>query len=205
MDKRTGYDFFYRAALVAAKPALIGLLGSWIPAAVWSSNWPCHHRPSTYMPVERTGGGRRKRRGHGVDERNASLAEPHEGHGGRSTVSRRSTVRYPHEGVQRHAHPALLPVVENAAVPVACQQYPLVFPPDVHRRSSSTTAKNVTEYPVASGVYNGHSDGRRHGIFPIIRTRTSPRPISARPRSMISSVATTKASAAAWCMWLTAM
>ena len=29
MDKRTGYDFFYRQHVV--KPALIGLLGSWWP------------------------------------------------------------------------------------------------------------------------------------------------------------------------------
>ena len=49
MDKRTGYDFFYRQHVV--KPALIGLLGSWISGGL-EFNWPCHHRPSTYMPVD---------------------------------------------------------------------------------------------------------------------------------------------------------
>lgn len=42
---------------------------------------------------------------------------------------------------------------ENAAVPVN-EQYRLVFPPDVHYVQFHYR-KNVTEYPVASGVYNG--------------------------------------------------
>src|SRR5690242_18013325 len=47
-DKTNGYDFFYRQHVI--KPALIGLLGSWISGGVeWI--WPMHHRPSTFMPV----------------------------------------------------------------------------------------------------------------------------------------------------------
>ena len=49
LDKRTGYDFFYRQHVI--KPALIGLLGNWISGGV-EFNWPCHHRPSTFMPVD---------------------------------------------------------------------------------------------------------------------------------------------------------
>jgi tetratricopeptide (TPR) repeat protein len=48
-DKTNGYDFFYRQD--AIKPALVGLLGPWISGGV-EFNWPQHHRPSTYMPVE---------------------------------------------------------------------------------------------------------------------------------------------------------
>ena len=49
MDKTNNYDFFYRQHVV--KPALIGLFGSWISGGVeW--NWPMHHRPSTFMPVD---------------------------------------------------------------------------------------------------------------------------------------------------------
>ena len=48
-DKRTGYDFFYKQHVI--KPALIGLLGSWISGGC-EFNWPCHHRPSTFMPVD---------------------------------------------------------------------------------------------------------------------------------------------------------
>jgi tetratricopeptide (TPR) repeat protein len=49
LDKRTGYDFFYRQNVI--KPALVGLAGPWISGGV-EFNWPQHHRPSTFMPVE---------------------------------------------------------------------------------------------------------------------------------------------------------
>jgi tetratricopeptide (TPR) repeat protein len=48
MDKTNGYDFVYRQHVI--KPALIGLFGSWISGGV-EFNWPQHHRPSTFMPV----------------------------------------------------------------------------------------------------------------------------------------------------------
>src|SRR5437588_3312763 len=50
-DKTNGYDFFYRQRVI--KPALVGLLGPWISGGV-EFNWPQHHRPSTYMPVQHT-------------------------------------------------------------------------------------------------------------------------------------------------------
>ena len=49
VDKRTGYDFFYRQNVI--KPALVGLAGPWISGGV-EFNWPQHHRPATFMPVE---------------------------------------------------------------------------------------------------------------------------------------------------------
>ncbi|WP_129336716.1 DUF5107 domain-containing protein [Cellulomonas endophytica] len=48
-DKTTGYDFFYRNDVI--KPALVGLAGPWISGGV-ELNWPQHHRPATYLPVE---------------------------------------------------------------------------------------------------------------------------------------------------------
>jgi tetratricopeptide (TPR) repeat protein len=48
MDKRNGYDFFYRQNVI--KPALVGLAGPWISGGV-EFNWPQHHRPATFMPV----------------------------------------------------------------------------------------------------------------------------------------------------------
>ncbi len=51
LDKRTGYDFFYRQNVI--KPALVGLTGPWISGGV-EFNWPQHHRPATFMPVETT-------------------------------------------------------------------------------------------------------------------------------------------------------
>ena len=48
-DKTNGYDFFYRQDVI--KPALVGLAGPWISGGV-EFNWPQHHRPATFMPVE---------------------------------------------------------------------------------------------------------------------------------------------------------
>jgi tetratricopeptide (TPR) repeat protein len=48
-DKVGNYDFFYRQNVI--KPALVGLAGPWISGGV-EFNWPQHHRPATFMPVE---------------------------------------------------------------------------------------------------------------------------------------------------------
>lgn len=48
-DKTNGYDFFYRQNVI--KPALVGLAGPWISGGV-EFNWPQHHRPATFMPLE---------------------------------------------------------------------------------------------------------------------------------------------------------
>jgi tetratricopeptide (TPR) repeat protein len=48
-DKRNGYDFFYRQNVI--KPALVGLAGPWISGGV-EFNWPQHHRPATFLPVQ---------------------------------------------------------------------------------------------------------------------------------------------------------
>lgn len=47
--KINDYDFFYRQNVI--KPALVGLAGPWISGGV-EFNWPQHHRPATFMPVE---------------------------------------------------------------------------------------------------------------------------------------------------------
>jgi tetratricopeptide (TPR) repeat protein len=49
LDKTNGYDFFYRQNVI--KPALVGLAGPWISGGV-EFNWPQHHRPATFMPVD---------------------------------------------------------------------------------------------------------------------------------------------------------
>jgi tetratricopeptide (TPR) repeat protein len=48
LDKVNNYDFFYRQNVI--KPALVGLAGPWISGGV-EFNWPQHHRPATFMPV----------------------------------------------------------------------------------------------------------------------------------------------------------
>lgn len=149
LDKRTGYDFFYRQHVI--KPALIGLLGSWISGGV-EFNWPCHHRPSTYMPVDVQV----------EEEENGAVTvwmsenEPLNRMKGMVGVrlcpgeARFDTRMKVYNGTPaRHSFLWW----ENAAVPVN-PQYRLIFPPDVHYVQFHYR-KNVTEYPVASGVYNG--------------------------------------------------
>ena len=50
-DKTNGYDFVYYNEVI--KPALVGLVGPWISGGI-EFNWPQHHRPSTFMPVDHT-------------------------------------------------------------------------------------------------------------------------------------------------------
>lgn len=48
-DKIKQRHFVYYNHVI--KPALVGLLGPWISGGI-EFNWPQHHRPSTYMPVD---------------------------------------------------------------------------------------------------------------------------------------------------------
>lgn len=51
LDKTNHYDFVYYNHVI--KPALVGLAGPWISGGI-EFNWPQHHRPSTFMPVDYT-------------------------------------------------------------------------------------------------------------------------------------------------------
>ena len=48
-DKTNGYDLIYDQTVI--KPALVGLAGPWISGGI-EFNWPQHHRPATFLPVE---------------------------------------------------------------------------------------------------------------------------------------------------------
>jgi tetratricopeptide (TPR) repeat protein len=48
-DKTNGYDIIYRQPVI--KPALVGLAGPWISGGI-EFNWPQHHRPATFLPVD---------------------------------------------------------------------------------------------------------------------------------------------------------
>ncbi len=50
-DKIAGRHFVYFNHVV--KPALVGLTGPWISGGI-EFNWPQHHRPSTFLPVDTT-------------------------------------------------------------------------------------------------------------------------------------------------------
>ena len=48
-DKTNDYDFVYYNRVI--KPALVGLTGPWISGGI-EFNWPQHHRPTTFSPVD---------------------------------------------------------------------------------------------------------------------------------------------------------
>lgn len=48
-DKTNDYHFVYHNRVI--KPALVGLAGPWISGGI-EFNWPQHHRPNTYGPVD---------------------------------------------------------------------------------------------------------------------------------------------------------
>jgi tetratricopeptide (TPR) repeat protein len=50
-DKTNGYPFIYHNHVI--KPALVGLAGPWLSGGI-EFNWPQHHRPGTYCPVDYT-------------------------------------------------------------------------------------------------------------------------------------------------------
>ena len=69
LDKTNDYHFVYYNRVI--KPALVGLAGPWISGGI-EFNWPQHHRPSTFMPVdceiaEDAGDGSRDRLVHEID------------------------------------------------------------------------------------------------------------------------------------------
>src|SRR5258708_23759821 len=49
LDKTNGYHFVYYNHVI--KPALVGLTGPWIAGGI-EFNWPQHHRPSPFEPVD---------------------------------------------------------------------------------------------------------------------------------------------------------
>jgi tetratricopeptide (TPR) repeat protein len=48
-DKSNGYDLIYNQPVI--KPALVGLTGPWASGGI-EFNWPQHHRPATFLPVD---------------------------------------------------------------------------------------------------------------------------------------------------------
>lgn len=150
LDKTTGYDYFYKQHVI--KPALIGVLGSWISGGV-EFNWPFHHRASGFMPcdykVEKLPNGAAVcfLGEHDPIDRMKSLVQ----------IILRPDATFLETKVRlynRTAGKRSFLWWENAAVPVN-EQYQIFFPQDVSYVNFHYL-KSRTTYPVAgNGVYNG--------------------------------------------------
>ncbi|MBE6589792.1 MAG: DUF5107 domain-containing protein [Ruminococcaceae bacterium] len=149
-DKITGYDFFYKQNVI--KPALIGVLGSWISGGV-EFNWPFHHRASGYMACD-----------FDVEELEDGSAVCHLSE--HDPIDRMkgmfSIVLRPGESFfetrmrlyNRTDMPHSFLWWENAAVPVN-ESYQIFFPQDVTYVNFHYLKSRIT-FPVAgNGVFNG--------------------------------------------------
>ena len=149
-DKTTGYDFFYKQHVI--KPALIGVLGSWISGGV-EFNWPFHHRASGYMACDFS-----------VEEFTDGSAichlsehDPIDRMKGMVSIVLRPGEKFFETRMRlynRTSMPHSFLWWENAAVPVN-ESYQIFFPEDV-TYVNFHYLKSRTTYPVAgNGVFNG--------------------------------------------------
>ena len=78
LDKTNNYDFVYHNKVI--KPAMVGLAGPWVSGGI-EFNWPQHHRPTTFMPLEAAITERKNGEKDRLGRRGRSAAA-HERHGG---------------------------------------------------------------------------------------------------------------------------
>ena len=146
-DKVGSYDFIYHNEVV--KPALVGIAGPWISGGI-EFNWPQHHRPTTYMPLEaapeeNSDGGKTVWVGE-VDPLNRM-----KGMAGITVDKGRSYIKAKVRIYNRTSQPRPFMWWANLAVPVN-ENYKTVFPPDCEWVNDHDR-RAVLSWPIAEGVY----------------------------------------------------
>ena len=147
LDKVGNYDFIYYNEVV--KPALVGIAGPWISGGI-EFNWPQHHRPTTYMPLEaiieeNADGGKTVWTGE-VEPMNRM-----KGMAGITVDAGRSYIKAKIRVYNRTALPQLFMWWANLAVPVN-NDYRTVFPPDCEWVNDHDR-RAVLSWPIAKGIY----------------------------------------------------
>lgn len=146
-DKQRDYHFVYFNRVI--KPALVGLAGPWIAGGI-EFNWPQHHRPSTYSPVEFQ-----------VSDDNHEhatvfLSDIDRMYGLRVTTS----ISLLPDDVRIHIESEVSNRTTldqtflwwaNPAVAVN-EEYQAIFPPDVHAVLDHGK-RDVSRFPIATGTY----------------------------------------------------
>ena len=154
-DKTNGYELVYKQPVI--KPALVGLAGPWVSGGI-EFNWPQHHRPATFLPV------------------NFEIEEFADGSkivwcGDHDPICRMKGMH----GVCLHPGKAIVelkvraynrtPYVQtflwwaNVGTRVH-EAYQSFFPPDVYYVADHAR-RSMSEYPLAQGVYYGVNYGER--------------------------------------------
>lgn len=146
-DKTNGYDFVYYNHVI--KPALVGLTGPWISGGI-EFNWPQHHRPSTYSPVDYT----ISKNEDGSCSVYVSEIDKMYGTKGMAQISLYPDKAYIEIKGQLYNHtdiPQTFLWWANPAVPVNDYTYS-VFPPDVNAVMDHGK-RAVSTFPIATGEY----------------------------------------------------
>lgn len=149
-DKTNDYDFVYYNHVI--KPALVGLTGPWISGGI-EFNWPQHHRPTTYQPVDyqvvEHEDGSKSVLVHDVDQMYGTkgIAE-FTLYPGKAYIEIRGQLYNPTPAPQTFLWWA------NPAVPVN-DYTQSIFPPDV-RAVMDHGKRDVSRFPIATGVYYKH-------------------------------------------------
>ena len=149
-DKTNGYDFVYYNQVI--KPALVGLCGPWISGGI-EFNWPQHHRPTTFMPVDHViqenADGSRTLFVNDVDQMYGT-----KGIIGFTLYPDKAYIEIRGQLYNRTAMPQTFLWWANPAVAVN-DHTQSVFPPDVHSVMDHGK-RDVSRFPIATGVYYKH-------------------------------------------------
>ena len=147
LDKTNNYHFVYHNTVI--KPALVGLTGPWISGGI-EFNWPQHHRPSTFEPVEY----RIEANADGSQTVWFSEIERMfrtKGMIGFTLYPDRAYLELSVQLYNRTSEPQTFLWWANPAVHVN-DDYQSVFPPDVHAVMDHGK-RDVSSFPIATGTY----------------------------------------------------
>lgn len=152
LDKTNGYDFVYYNEVI--KPALVGLTGPWISGGI-EFNWPQHHRPTTFAPLD-------YRIIDELDRKSVECSEVDQIHGtkGKMRISiypDRAFIEISAQLYNRTSLPQTFLWWANPAVAVN-DHTQSVFPPDVHAVYDHGK-RDVSKFPIATGTYYKHNYG----------------------------------------------
>ena len=154
-DKTNGYDLIYNQTVI--KPALVGLAGPWASGGI-EFNWPQHHRPATFLPVDFE----IEKHADGSQTIWCSDHDPMcrlKGMHGVCLHPDKAIVELKVRAYNRTPHVQTFLWWANVATRVH-EAYQSFFPPDVYYVADHAR-RSMSEYPLAKGFYYGVNYGER--------------------------------------------
>jgi len=155
VDKSNGYDLIYNQHVI--KPALVGLAGPWISGGI-EFNWPQHHRPATFLPVDHE----IEKHADGSVTVWCSDHDPMARMKGMHGVCLHPSKAFVEVKVRAYNRTPLTQTFlwwANVATEVH-EAYQSFFPPDVYYVADHAR-RSMSEYPLAQGHYYGVNYGER--------------------------------------------